>query len=153
MDEWISVWTSGFQKLLVHLTSWSKSLTKPLSRSAQQQARLMKRKISLSSFNISSNGKMLYSGGISKIHFEPPQVISHCSLFWNWNIPPLNIDGIFQTWFRVLLRLFILHNIWLKSGSLQIRLPMHFRLFLKRFALLRSETLARFLRTILILSM
>ena len=30
VDEWISVWTSGFEKSLVHLTSGSESLAKPL---------------------------------------------------------------------------------------------------------------------------
>ena len=32
VDEWISVWTSGFEKSLVHLTSGSESLAKPLRR-------------------------------------------------------------------------------------------------------------------------
>ena len=31
VDKWISVWTSGLQKSLVHLPSHSKSLTKPLA--------------------------------------------------------------------------------------------------------------------------
>ena len=32
VDEWISVWTSGFEKSLVHLTSGSEFLAKPLGR-------------------------------------------------------------------------------------------------------------------------
>ena len=35
VDEWISVWTSGFEKSLVHLTSGSESLAKPLNKSTR----------------------------------------------------------------------------------------------------------------------
>ena len=51
MDEWISVWTSGFEKSLVHLTSGSESLVKPLHKKTRHSPHVQSLQREPSSFN------------------------------------------------------------------------------------------------------